>query len=191
MNKQQFISILKEQLKGIPEVDKKEVLFDYEEHFEIGLREGRREEEIASSLGNPKSLAKEIRANYMINKVEESFTAGNFFRAFLSTLGLGFFNLVFILGPFAGIAAALFSLVVAGIAIVGSGIFVIVASFFPNLFQNVPSPFVGSFVGISLASFGVLWTIGSMYLNKWFYLLTIKYLKFNLNIIVNRRNKNE
>jgi len=191
MNKHEFLKIYKDQLKGIPEKDIQELLYDYEEHFSVGINEGRVEEEIAKSLGNPKSLAKEMKANYMISKVEESFTVGNLFQALFATLGLGFFNLVFILGPFIGIAASLFALLVTGVALIGSGIFVAVASFFPDFFDTVPSLTLGILVGIALASFGALWTIGSLYLNKWFYLLTIKYLKFNLNIIVNRRNKNE
>ncbi len=191
MNKNEFFIILKDQLKGIQDQDKKEILYDYEEHFAIGLAKGRLEEEIAASLGNPKVIAKEIKANYMITKVEESFTVGNFFRAMIATLGLGFFNLVFILGPFIAVAATILSLLFTGIVIVCSGIFVIVIAFFPHNFQNVPSPLVGIFIGLALASFGLLWTIGTTYLSKWFYVITIKYFKLNLNIIVNRRNKND
>ncbi len=191
MNKQTFMSILRTQLKSMPEEDKKDILYDYEEHFAVGLSEGRDEEEIASSLGNPKQLAKQIKANYMITKVENEFTIGNFFQALFATIGLGFFNLVVVFGPFVAIAATLLSFVVVGIALVGSGLAVIIAMFFPQFLQNAPHPLIGIFTGLGLISFGALWTIGSLYLSKWFYLLAIKYLKLNLNIITNRRMKND
>lgn len=195
MNKQEFMVILKYHLHGIPEQDLKELLFDYEEHFEMGIRDGRDEEEIAVSLGTPKSIAKEIKANYMITKVEESFTVGNFFRAMFATLGLGFFNLVFILGPFIGIASALLAVLVSGIAITISGIAVFISIFlqpvFPELINNPLNPIVSAFVSIGLTSFGLLWIVGCYQLNKWFYLLAIKYFKLNLNIIVDRRGKND
>ncbi|QVK19140.1 DUF1700 domain-containing protein [Mycoplasmatota bacterium] len=187
MNKREFMKVFNEQLKGIPEQDKKDILYDYEEHFTIGMNEGREEEDIAKSLGHPKSLAKEMRANYMITRVEESFTVGNFFRALFASLGLGFFNLVFILGPFIAVAATIFALFVSGVAFIVSGLFVIIAPFFPNFFDNVPSPILGIFVGLAISSLGGLWTIGTVYLSKWFYIITIKYFKFNLSIIMNRR----
>ncbi len=186
MNKNEFMNSLKSQLKAIPENDKQEIIYDYEEHFRIGLNKGRNEEEIVSSLGNPKQIAKQFKANYRISKVEEKFTIGNFFQALFATIGLGFFNLVIVLGPFIAIAATLFAFIIVGISLVGSGLFVAIISFFPDTYHNVPSPLVGILVGIALSAFGALWTIGSLYISKWFYLLTIKYLKLNLNIIKKR-----
>lgn len=61
MNKQKFLEQLEERLIGIPKEDKKEILQDYEEHFKIGKKKKRNEEEISKSLGNPKEIAKEIR----------------------------------------------------------------------------------------------------------------------------------
>jgi uncharacterized membrane protein len=81
VNKAQYIQLFKEQLKGLPERDLEELIYDYEEHFTIGLSEGRSEAEIADSLGNPKTLAKEMKANYRISIVEETFTFNNFYRA--------------------------------------------------------------------------------------------------------------
>jgi uncharacterized membrane protein len=191
VNKAQYIQLFKEQLKGLPERDLEELIYDYEEHFTIGLSEGRSEAEIADSLGNPKTLAKEMKANYRISRVEEKFTFNNFYRALFATIGLGFLNLLFILGPFIGIAVSLFAIFVSGIAIIGSGLFVIIASFLPMLFHNVPDPLLAIFVGLALGSLGGLWTIASWYLNKYFYLITIKYLKFNVKIISNRRMNND
>jgi|SRR5690554_1330040 len=191
MNKIEFLEILKKHLKGIPETDIKEFLYDYEEHFNIGINEERSEEEISRSLGNPRILAKEIKADFMINRVENSFSITNFIQALFATVSLGFLNLVFVLGPFIAIASTIFALFISGIAIIGSGLLVILVLFLPNIFNNVPDSISGIFVSLVLVSFGGLWTIASWYLGKYFYLLTIKYLKFNVNIIKNRREKND
>jgi uncharacterized membrane protein len=61
MNREEFLKELEERLIGISKEDKKEILQDYEEHFKIGKKKKRSEEEIAKSLGEPKEIAKEIR----------------------------------------------------------------------------------------------------------------------------------
>jgi uncharacterized membrane protein len=60
MNKKEFILKLKESLIGMDQSEKREVLLDYEEHFFDGKNEGRTEEEICESLGDPKELAKNL-----------------------------------------------------------------------------------------------------------------------------------
>lgn len=61
MNKKEFLKELEERLIGISREDKKEILQDYEEHFKIGKKKKRSEENISKSLGEPKEIAKEIR----------------------------------------------------------------------------------------------------------------------------------
>jgi len=41
------MEIIKKELSGIPESDLTEILYDYEDHFNVGISEGRSEEEIA------------------------------------------------------------------------------------------------------------------------------------------------
>lgn len=61
MNKKEFINELRKNLKSIKKEDREEIVQDYEEHFAIGKKQHRREEEIAKSLGNPKEIAKEAK----------------------------------------------------------------------------------------------------------------------------------
>ena len=61
MKKKEFMQELKEHLVGLPEEDVKEILEDYEEHFRMGKKKKRKEEEIAKSLGKPKEIAREAR----------------------------------------------------------------------------------------------------------------------------------
>jgi|GEM_PF-2052118 len=63
MNKKEFMRRLKECLVGLNQTDKREILLDYEEHFLDGIKEGRTEEEISESLGDPKEIAENLRKN--------------------------------------------------------------------------------------------------------------------------------
>jgi HAAS domain-containing protein len=67
MNKKEFMQKLKDSLIGLNQTDKREVLLDYEEHFMDGKNQGRTEEEICQSLGDPKEIAKEIKSQSQLS----------------------------------------------------------------------------------------------------------------------------
>ena len=81
MNKEIFLYKLSRNLKNLPKEAVDDIMMDFEEYFEVGLERGRTEEEVASSLGDPGALAKQIRAESYIKKSEETTSAGNITRA--------------------------------------------------------------------------------------------------------------
>lgn len=99
INKKEFMEKLDMVLTNIPKDEKKEILRDYEDHFEIGLEKGRTEEEIAESLGDPASIAKSITAEYSITRAKREPSIQNIFGAIITVTGLGLFNLIFVLTP--------------------------------------------------------------------------------------------
>ena len=190
MNKKQFLDQLTVSLRGIPKEDRLDIISDFEEHFRFGLEKGRTEDELSDSLGNPKALANQLKAGVLVNHAEKTTSATNITRAVFATLGLGFFNLIFILGPFAGIAAVLFSLFAVAVAIAAAGITLLVATIFGPLFPEVvgiiANPAVGIFGSIGLTCFGILFFIGDIFLGKVLYRLFIRYIKFNIRVIKGR-----
>ena len=190
MNKKDFINKLSSYLGGVPAEERQDVVNDIEEHFKEAISEGRTEEEISDSLGDPKALANQFKANILVDKAEKTASAINITRAVLATLGLGFFNLVFILGPFIGIAAVLFSLFASAIAVTATGIAVFFASIFgplvPQYFAGLVNPAVSIFASIGVTLFGILFFIGDIYVAKWIYRLFVRYIKFNLRIITGK-----
>jgi uncharacterized membrane protein len=191
MDKKQFINEFEKSLKGVSKEDKKEIIIDYEEHFAIGKKKGRKEGEIASSLGNPKQLAKQARIELLITKAEEEKSPGNIFRMIFATIGMSFFNLVFVVGIFFAFLAVIIALFAVGFAIVVTGLALIAGGAFSPLFANFISlagisPIIIILAGIGLAAFGILFTIGTYYIGKGFYILTIKYVKLNIRIIRGR-----
>ncbi len=54
--KQEFLDRLKASIGALPAQDQADILNDYEEHFRIGMENGKTEAEIADSLGSPEEL---------------------------------------------------------------------------------------------------------------------------------------
>ena len=177
-------------LKGIGEEDRKDILYDYEEHFRAGLESGRNEEELAAALGDPISLARQMKAGYALQQAETDASTSNILRAIFAVGVLGFFNLIFILGPFIGLVGVLIGFFAAAVGISVSGIVVFFASIFqpilPDFMNFTVHPAVGIFTGAGLTSLGILFFIGVYYLAKLFYILTLKYLKLNLRLITGK-----
>jgi len=195
MNKKEFLNSLSKYLRGIPGDEEQDIISDFEEHFEMGKKEGRAEENIAESLGNPKALANQLKASIMADRAERETTAANITRAVFASLGLGFFNLIFILGPFLGIAGVLIGLFAAAIGITAGGITGLLgttfAPLFPEYFNMIINPAAGIFASIGLICFGVLFFIGDMYLSRALFRLFIRYIKFNARIVVGRERRDE
>jgi uncharacterized membrane protein len=190
MDKKQFLNELKGNIKGISKEDKEEIIRDYEEHFAIGKKKGRKEADIAKGLGNPRQLAKQARMELLVSKAEEEKSAGNILRLIFATLSLSLFNLIFVVGIFFGLFAVVVSLFAVGFAIALSGLALVIFAFFPaiELFYIPAFNHVAVFFGgIAIMSLGGLFTIGAYYVGKGFYIITVKYVKLNIRIIKGNR----
>ncbi|MCP4180121.1 MAG: DUF1700 domain-containing protein [bacterium] len=193
MTEKQFLTILKKNLRGLSEEDRREILEDYVEHFRIGRDAGKSEDDISESLGNPAQIGKISRMELLADKAEKESSIGNGVKVVLASLSLGFFNIVFIVGPYFGLVGVMIGLWATAVSVMLSGITValavifypIISLFVPNLFY--PSGFVMNlamfFAGIALFSMGSLAVIGMVKLSKLFYTGTVKYLQSNIRII--------
>ncbi|HHY00318.1 MAG TPA: DUF1700 domain-containing protein [Methanothermobacter sp.] len=197
MNKDEYIEKLSKFLKKLPKEEKEDILSDYEEHFMIGLEKGRSEEEISKALGNPKTIAKHIKTEYMVKIAENRQSATSMFEAILSAAGLGIFNLVFVAVPALILIALLITFfVLAGVMVFG-GIYITLAAIIQPLIpmhnfnimmgDGLLNIFGGILVGIGLTILGLALLAGMYYLTRWLYGLAIKYLKLNLEIIKGRK----
>jgi uncharacterized membrane protein len=179
MTKDKFLQQLNASLKGLSEKERTDILKDYEEHFTFGLEKGESEEEITASLGSPAQIAKELLADYHLEKVTVSATAGNVFRAIWAVIGLGFFNLVIVFGPAITLAALIFSGWVLGILFLGSPLLVIVDTIVhPNTFL-----LFNLFVSLALCGLGYFIVIAMLSLTKLAKNGFVRYLKFNIALV--------
>lgn len=71
MTKSEFLSILADGLKELPDRKLAEIIFDYQENFISGFSEGKNEEEIINELGNPYDLIVHYKNLYLKNDYNE------------------------------------------------------------------------------------------------------------------------
>ncbi len=187
MNKKQFLEKLHKNLFGISKDEITDILADFEEYFEIGKERGRSEEDIIISLGNPKQLARQIKAESFIKKAEQNISSSTITKAVFTTIGLSFFNLIVILPVFLIIIGFLAFLFASSISISATGISGAVLSLFYPLFEQYLTFKINNialfFAFIGVGSTGILFFVGNIYFTKLLYRKFLKYLKFNVNFI--------
>ncbi|MFL0269453.1 HAAS signaling domain-containing protein [Candidatus Clostridium radicumherbarum] len=205
MNRDEFIKTLEASLTTFNQEEKKDILYDYEEHFRIGLQNGKTDEELIKELGSPSDIAKQYSGNFEEEKVEfNSYSDSNIdyrdhstlksnersiIPSIIAALALSFFNLIFVIWIFVAAGAALIGLAAAAISIAVSGLLVTLSPIFAPLFPNyinLPSsvPFILTVLfGIGTTALGALFCIGLFYVIKYFCLAVNKYIKWNISII--------
>lgn len=192
MNQQKFINELKKELIGIPEVDIKDIVRDQEEMIIDAMKAGRTEEDVIKSFGDPKELARSLKAEIKIEKATDEKTLSKQMRGAFGAVGallvLAPFNLIFVLGPFCAVLGITF----AGWAIafaMGIVSVVLLGFFFAQLI------FVSSAITVHLATFfgflgliglAALFVVGMYHMTKIIFKLILSYLKWNLNFIKNQ-----
>ena len=195
MNKEEYLKKLANLVRKLPEEDREDLILDYNEHFIIGMENGRTEEEISKALGNPEIVAKQIKADYMVKKAENKPSPGSILEAVLAVAGLGLFNLMFVAGPSLIFAVVILSLVAAGLAVIIIGILTMLSPilqiFFPQ-YINLPvkGGIWGTLImvvgGIGVTVMGTFFVIIMAYAANRFYKMVIKLLKSNLDDIKER-----
>ena len=179
MNKNQFLSKLDASLKRLPANEREDILQDFEEHFSIGIQEGKTEEEIATQLGSPQLIAKDMTATYHLDKVETTASIGNIMRAVWATIGLGFFNLVIVLGPFIALIAIIFAGWICGISFIASPVMVLINTvIFPDTFE-----LFNLFISFALSGLGLFIVIGMYFATRAITQGFIRYLRFNVKLV--------
>ncbi|KNF07219.1 protein of unknown function DUF1700 [Gottschalkia purinilytica] len=192
MNKQEFLNKLYDNLKDIPEIEKREIMRDYEEHFHIGKERGLNEEEISRKLGDPEQIGKQYKYNSLVIRAEKSNNPLNILKVLICGMGLGFFNLVLGL-PLLITAIALLisgalvciSMGIAGVAIsVGTLLEPLNLPFISMFYiPNITSRFMILFLGIGITCISVAFTIIFWKIVQYFSKGILKYVKANVKII--------
>lgn len=124
MKKDAFLRMLRQGLTGLPPHDIEDILADYRAHFVDAAASGRSEEQAAAALGDPARIARELKADAGLRQFEARWSLSNLGVAMLALAGLTIFDFLFLLPVFIalvavafGLAAALFGIGVAGIAV--------------------------------------------------------------------------
>ncbi|HTZ78986.1 MAG TPA: DUF1700 domain-containing protein, partial [Stellaceae bacterium] len=88
MNREMFLRLLRQGLDGLPPGEIDEILADYAAYFDEARASGRSEENVSAALGDPRRLARELRAESGLRRWESHRSFGNFVAALLALAGL-------------------------------------------------------------------------------------------------------
>ena len=188
MTKDNYLKILNEHLKGIPEKDRLEALLDIEDYFKAGLSDNRQEAEIASALLNPKVLAQSIKAEYSLSDVAHTKS----FHKFMSLIGLiislGFVNIILLPLIFSLVLLVVsFYLVVASFYLTGGLLIVspLLKLIFPSQVSVPPGIFIYLMPFIGAGTLFLTYKLNKLmnHFSKVLIKQIIKYLKLNHKIL--------
>ncbi|WP_308637671.1 HAAS signaling domain-containing protein [Paenibacillus silvisoli] len=180
MIREQYLKQLWELLSPVPERLRREWMFDYEEHFRMAAEHGRSEAEAANELGDPRVIAKELLLNYRVGEAEnKSGSITLVSRAVLAAVSLGFFNLIFVLGPYVALLGVLLALWATAIAVGLSSVMAI----YEGLYGGGITLLQGTFMAMALIALGMLIGAGAHWLTRAVAKMTLGYLKFNSRVM--------
>ncbi|PZD95457.1 hypothetical protein DNH61_13055 [Paenibacillus sambharensis] len=179
MNRQMYMQELNRLLAVVPEPQRAEWLYDYELHFEMAAENGVAEEQAAAELGDPRLIAKELMLGYRVNQAEDKRNVVSVSRAVFASVGLGFFNLVFVLGPFIAVLGVLIALW----AVSGAFLLVAVACIWEGYRGEMFSTGQGFSLAAVSCGLGLLTGTGTLALSRGFMKMTLTYLRFNTRLV--------
>jgi uncharacterized membrane protein len=107
MMREGFISALRVELQGAPPAMVQEIVADYEAHFSDGVAAGRSEADVAAALGDPRRLARELRAEAGMKRWEAERSPANAAGAIIALIGLGAIDIMFLLPFLMGVIGVL------------------------------------------------------------------------------------
>lgn len=194
-SKSEYLNQLEKHLGGIPEDDRKDILRDQNEYISEALRSGRTEMDVLQALGDPKILARNLIAELRLGTKDSPVTSTDLRQGgrqvldgVLALIALTPFNLIFVLGPFCAAIGILIAFwTVTGVLFV-LGLSAVVAPFTAAALVAISPWAVAAIVFGGLAVFGLgLAAAGIMFLTtRAFLFLTMKYLRWNYNLIVRK-----
>lgn len=187
MNKKDYLNLLRYYLRELPKIVVDDIIYDYEEHFNLGLEQGKSEEQIAEELGYPDDIAKEYLGRdphkatkkTNIDFEEEVPKKKNATRNILLIV-VGIIFAPAIIGVIAGAFGLIFSIFM-GLMGAGGGFFVGGLGLFASFLPFVPvsemtilvNPITRIFAGVALICFGIV----LLYLGIEFFKLIIRTIR--------------
>jgi uncharacterized membrane protein len=155
MNRVAFLTILNDGLAGLPAQEIDDILADYISYFDEADASGRSEEEVATALGDPRRLARELRAESGLRHWENHRSLGNSAAALLALGGLAAVDILFLLPVLFAVMLAMLviGLVILVLGIVGVGLLLSLLKI--GHFASIAAMMVRAVAGIGLVTASV------------------------------------
>ena len=129
MNRENFLKTLAEALSTLSAAERDEILQDYASYFADAMADGQSETDVATKLGDPAKLARELIAQRRLGAWESSRSPKNLWALCAATAGLGFMNLALAIPILCYLALlTLLSVLGGSLALVGMVLLVVATS---------------------------------------------------------------
>ncbi|MCH4023640.1 MAG: DUF1700 domain-containing protein [Acetobacter sp.] len=161
-----FMSRLRSGLKGLPRDFIDDTIAEYEAHFESGIAAGRSERDIATSLGDPSRLARELRAEAGVRQWEDKRSLESALRAIFGIIGLATLDLLVVLPVLLFVGIMVIAVIIASAAICLAGCIMLPFALLgadvlnADWLQNVLISLSLASGGLSATTFSLLFVIG-------------------------------
>ena len=151
MTKDTFLRRLRQELADLPQTEVDEILADYSGYFEDAETDGRPMEDVAQALGDPKQLARELRAEMGLRRWERDRTTKSLV---VAVLALVYFVVLLPLLLVLGLVLLVVCLTLLIVSIVGFSKLLSLLTFggFPPIHMVLPILLTGT--GLVAASIG-------------------------------------
>lgn len=195
MTREEYIAELKKQLRVLSESEVSDICGDFEEHFSIGLSQGKTEHEISAELGDPKTVADTYLSDNMeaasgysataqsneaiSQKIDQGKTESGKTPADLSgaRLFVVLFNLLFMVWVAISIYGTLIGFWAVTVGLIAAGIGLLAAIAFAPIIA------AGLIVAaIAMFCFAVFSAVINYFLTKWTAIGTKTYIDWNKKI---------
>lgn len=97
MTRDAFLRTLRLGLAGLPPQEIEDIIADYAAHFAESDASGRSDAEVATALGDPARIARELRADAGLRRFEAHWSVPNLLAAMTALAGLAIVDILFLL----------------------------------------------------------------------------------------------
>lgn len=176
MTKNEYLYLLRKNLQILPQNEIDDIINDVHEHFEFALDEGKSEEEICHTLGDPIEMAKQYTGGRIYEEPPYQEPRQRSSNTVL-TLIIKIFLIILLIGPILGIYGVLIGFFVAGVAMMICAIPVLLGGILPIVAVASFGMLALIALGLFLLGLGTAWL--SIYGFKALTKLVIRFLTFD------------
>lgn len=177
MSKADFFLQLQDRLRGLPAEERHNIMQVYEDLFRQAEAGGKTEQEIIQSLG---FIPVPVTASVPEERLRRGGTGRMGPRNIVAAVALGFFNLIFILGPFIAVSALLFSLSLVAVLFSFSSVWVFIGTGIPSSMDVL---LLEIFTSLALSGLGVMLGVAMWRLGRGYIAVVKRYTALNFRLI--------
>lgn len=180
MTRAEFMGRLRRGLVGMPAAAADEIAADYEIHFEDGAAAGRSEAEVATALGDPDRLARELRAEAGAQRWRQEQNPSAAAGAIFGLIGLGAIDILILLPIVFPVFGAVLAVLVSGVGVFLAGGAVLVV----GPFLGAPGGVLAAILmGVGLMGLGLFMGGLMAVLTKWLIDATVWYARLHYRVL--------